>query len=137
VALDSNVVIYFIEQHETFRDAVRPIFEAISSGRITAVVSVITLLEVLVEPLRGGRSEVVASYRQHLLASANLSLIDVDPQVAETAAQVRSEHNLRVADALVAATALTSGCTHLVANDRVFTRIPELKTLVVSDFIAQ
>jgi predicted nucleic acid-binding protein len=72
--------------------------------------------------------------RSFLADSANITLTHIDPRIAERAASIRAQHNLRFADALIAATALESQCTHLVANDRVFTRVPDLTALIVSGY---
>ena len=134
MALDTNVVIYFIELHPTFRAIVRPVFEAISAGRITAAISTITLLEVLVELLRAGRTDLVNDYREHLMHSQGLSLVGIDERTAELAAHIRADHNLQVPDAVIAASAVVSECSHLIANDPVFTRVPNFRTLVVAEF---
>jgi hypothetical protein len=50
IGLDTMSVIYFVEENPQYLALVLPIFQGISSGRIAAVTSTITLLEVLVQP---------------------------------------------------------------------------------------
>lgn len=60
VALDTTPLIYFIEQNPTYGPQVRPFFKALRSRKLTVVTSVVTLLEVVVQPLtlRSPRSTV-------------------------------------------------------------------------------
>ena len=50
VALDSNVLIYFIEEHAQLGAVVDPAFQMIDDGECEAVVSVVSLIEVLSLP---------------------------------------------------------------------------------------
>ena len=52
VALDTAPLIYFIEEHPAYLPKIRPFFEAAERGEFRIVTSFITLLEVLVRPLR-------------------------------------------------------------------------------------
>lgn len=62
VALDTAVFIYFVEEHPQFMPMVEPLFEAIDRGQIAAVTSSVTLLEVLVVPLRRGDTALAGQY---------------------------------------------------------------------------
>jgi len=54
ICIDTAPFIYFIEEHRNYREIIRPIFVEIDPGNIEAITSTITLLEVLVHPLRVG-----------------------------------------------------------------------------------
>lgn len=57
VAIDTAPFIYYIEQHPKFLSKVEAIFESAEQGEIRAITSVLTLLEVLVHPIRTGRTD--------------------------------------------------------------------------------
>ena len=59
--------------------------------------SFITLIEVLVHPLRVGRPELAEDYRNILLQSPVLTAIPIDEEISEEAARLRARHNLRTA----------------------------------------
>jgi hypothetical protein len=63
VGLDTAPLIYLIEEHPVYLPLVRPFFEAADRGRLSFVTSVVTLLEVLVQPLRQGKEELARKYR--------------------------------------------------------------------------
>lgn len=50
VFLDTAPIIYFVEKHPDYGAAVDAVFELIDEGRISAVVSPVTLAECLVHP---------------------------------------------------------------------------------------
>ena len=134
LALDTSALIYFMEEHPRLGPVVEPVFLAISGGIYEAVVSVISLLEVLVAPLRAFRPELAQQYRDLLTTARGLTVIPVTVPLAEQAASIRASRNLRVPDALIAATALAERCTHLLANDAKFMQVVGFRTLVVSEF---
>ena len=136
VALDSNALIYFIEEHPQLGPVVDPVFQMIADGECEAVVSVVSVVEVLVAPLRAGQAALVEQYRELLADTRGVTLIPVTTVVAEQAASIRAAQNLRLPDALIAATAVNERCTHLIANDAKFTRVAGLRKLVVSDYIS-
>lgn len=68
--------------------------------------------------------------------SPGLSLRHVDVTVAERAAHIRANYNLGMSDALVAGTAVAEGCSHLISNGAAFHKVPELRALIVQDFVS-
>src|SRR5947207_3243560 len=89
VYLDTNAVIYFVERIEPFRTASLPLWTAINGGRLTAVTSELTLLEVLVKPLREGKSALTALYRNVLLGGGGMRCTAISRKLLESAARLR------------------------------------------------
>ncbi len=56
LAFDTSPIIYFIETHPHYDGLVTEIFQRVSNGIPEGVTSVITLTEVLIHPLRRGKS---------------------------------------------------------------------------------
>jgi predicted nucleic acid-binding protein len=135
VALDTAPFIYLIEEHETFLPIVEPVFAAIDAGRLTAVTSALTLLEVLVVPLRATDSVLARRYEELLAGSRGLELAEVSRAVLRDAATLRAVTGMRSPDAIQIATALRHGCTGFVTNDRALPAPPRLRILRISDFL--
>jgi len=131
VGLDTAPLIYFIEADLVRLLIVRPLFEALDRGEINAVTSTITLLEVLVQPLRRGDDRLAQQYRAILFNASGLTTYPVSVAVSEEAARLRAVHNLRTPDAIQMATALLGGATHFVTNDVRLPSIPGLQMLVL------
>ena len=69
VGLDTAPLIYFIEENPTYLEATTLFFEAMDRGDFTVVTSTVTLLEVLVQPLRSNNTALASEYRDILLNS--------------------------------------------------------------------
>ncbi|MDY7034870.1 MAG: PIN domain-containing protein [Thermodesulfobacteriota bacterium] len=127
VGLDTAPLIYFIEENAVYIEAVRLFFEAMDKGNFTVVTSTVTLLEVLVHPLRSNNKELAAEYRDILLNS-RLMTLEVSNAIAEQAAQLRAAHNIRTPDAIQISAALEAGATHFFTND---IRLPEIPSIQI------
>jgi predicted nucleic acid-binding protein len=118
VAFDTSPIIYFIEGESERLAALRPIFRAISRGKMRGVVSTLVLMEVLIKPLEAGRGDLAEEYRELLTESFHFGLIDVSVGVAEQAAEIRAEYGFRAPDSIQIATAVHAGCDCFVTNDK-------------------
>jgi predicted nucleic acid-binding protein len=134
IGLDTAPLIYLIEEHPIYLEAILTFFEAVERGEVTAVTSTVTLLEVLVHPFRNNNNELATEYRDILLHSKVITS-DVSAPIAEAAAQLRSRHNIRTPDAIQIAAAMHAGATHFLTNDARLPAIPSLTILVLDDVI--
>lgn len=133
VGLDTAPLIYLIERHPVYHPLGRPFFLALDKGQFSAVTSTVTLVEVLVHPLRRNEGELVNRYRDILLHAEYLTMLNVGPVVATLAAELRAEHGLRTPDALQLATALHAGADYFLTNDRELQGFSPLEVLLVDN----
>lgn len=131
VGLDTAPLIYFIEEHPRYLPIVRPFFEALDGGECTAVTSTLTIAEVLVHPLRNGDIELASRYRDILMGAKGLILTPVSAEVAETAARIRGEFNVRTPDAIQLATTMQSGAQYFLTNDLKLHELPGMQLIVL------
>lgn len=131
VGLDTGPLIYYIEEHPTFLAKIKPFFEAAERNEFRIVTSYVTLIEVLVHPLREGRPELAEEYRNILLQSPALTAVSLDEGIAEESAGLRARHNLRTPDAIQLATAIRSGASWFLTNDAELANLPEISVLVL------
>lgn len=130
VALDTVAFIYFIEEHPRFLPILEPVFAAVDEGALAAVTSSLTLLEVLVVPLRVGDAPLAARYEDLLTRSRGLRMIEIDRQQLRAAAHLRGVYpRVRTPDALQLSAALAGGCSALVTNDRRLPAVAGLRVL--------
>lgn len=54
IGFDTSPFIYFVERHPSYLDLVREVLRLVDAGTLMAFSSVITLTEVLTQPLRVG-----------------------------------------------------------------------------------
>lgn len=117
VLLDTTTLAAYLDESEAVHPVARHVVEQlVGTGRNGAVISMITVMELLIRPMRAkppGYHTVLAFIRNQ----PNLSAIDVDLQVAQDAAFLRAAHRFAPPDALVVGTALAAKVGHLVTND--------------------
>ena len=134
VYFDTAPLIYLMEDRGAFADLVAPAVEAIDAGRKRGLSSYVTLIEILVKPLRANRPDLANQYRRLLLGQ--LHLYEVDARVAEEAAYIRAQYKLKVPDAIQLGTARVHGADVFVTNDRRLGRFAELPIVVLADHVA-
>jgi predicted nucleic acid-binding protein len=136
VYVDTNSVIYLIERIEPYFSASGPLWAALNAGTQSVVTSQLTLLEVLVKPLRDGNAPIAGLFQRTLLGTAGLTCMPISLSILEKAARLRAAHNLKTPDAIHAATGLEAGCAMFVTNDNGFRRVTGLNVAVLSEIAA-
>ncbi len=131
VGFDTMPLIYYIEENRNYLEVVDPFFEAIDRGEFKVVTSIITLLEVLVHPVRNGDVILAQRYRDLLFDTEGLSTMILDRTIAEEAARLRASHHIRTPDSIQMATAISEGASFFLTNDLLLPSLPNLKTLVL------
>ncbi len=128
ILVDSNPIIYVLEGHP-LAGRFESVFADVSAGRIHAVVTPVTLAEVVSGPLSVGSEAQAQRYRNVLTRSPGWSLCPFDADIAVLAARLRIRHRLKLPDAVQLATAIQQGCHALLTHDRDFGRADEILVL--------
>lgn len=115
--LDTTVLAAFFDATDsTHLVAAHILKEMVASGRNPAVLSMVTVMEILVRPMRStprGHHTVLGFLRTF----PNLTCVPVDLQVAQEAAHLRANQRFAPPDALIVATGLATQVRYLVTND--------------------
>ncbi len=137
VGLDTTPLIAFVEKQPANVELLKPFFLAVQNNEISVIASTITLLEVLVHPIKHGDVELAQRYRDILLDSVGFTIVNLDQDIAEEAAQLRAFHNIRTPDSIQMATAIKMNATHFLTNDLKLPSLPELKVLKLDELKTQ
>jgi predicted nucleic acid-binding protein len=138
VALDTCIFIYIVEANAEYAPLLDPLLMAMTEGRLVSVTSALTLLEVLVVPLRAGDASLADQYERYIYGSKGLHLLDIAKGVLRRAALLRAGHpTLRTPDAIQMATAMVAGCTVLITNDRAMPSLEGLRILQLKDYLVK
>ena len=124
--IDSAPIIYVIEGHRKYGALFMPLFEAHAERRLRFAVTALTLIEVLTGPIKAGDEALARRYRATL---ESWHVVDLDPDVAESAARLRASLGLKLADAVQVASALAINADALVTHDRDFARVRSLRVI--------
>lgn len=136
IGLDTSIFIYFLEGSKKYSPLARVTLKGIEEGKWEGVTSTITLMEVTVHPWQVGREKVAREYEAMLVHFPNLSIVDVDRNVARVAAQLRAKHNISAPDALQIAASLSFGAKAFLTNDKRLSKLQELiDVIVLDDFV--
>lgn len=133
LGLYTSPVVYYVEQHPTYFSVCEKFFQAIAAGSLHGIAGSLTLTETLVMPLRNGNGNLAGAYRNLLTASAGITTLPITASIAESAADLRARYNLRTADAVQIAAALSEGCEAFLTGDKGIRRVTELRVLVLDD----
>jgi len=136
IGLDTPIFIYFLENNERYGPLAQLTINGIEKGKWQGVTSTITLMEITVRPWQLGRESAAREYEAILVHFPNLSVVDVDRNVARAAAQLRAKYNVSPPDALQVAASLSFGAKAFLTNDKRLARLQELiDVLVLDDFL--
>ncbi len=124
--LDTAPIIYCLEDHREFGPRFQPLFEAHRKGDLRFAVSTITLAEVLTGPLQSNDEVLARRYRAIL---ESWRVVDLDTDIAESAARLRASLRLKLPDAVQAASALAINADALVTHERNFSRLKSLRVI--------
>ena len=136
IGLDTSVFIFELEENRKYVEVVHPIFQWLEEPGAFAVTSTVTMLEVLVHPYRKSDIDTVNRFYALLSTYPNLHWMDLTLPVADAAARIRAEFNLRTPDAIQAACALELKTTGFISNDPVFKRLENLDALILDDLLS-
>ena len=140
VLLDTSDLIAYFDGAERVSPVAKHIMEQfVASGRNPAVVSMVTVMEVLVRPLKQGVGDAYRHVLDLLMRYPNLRLCDIDVFVAHQAASMRASYGFSPVDALIIASGLVSQVGHLVTNDATWRRklqpiAPRIKVCYLGDY---
>ena len=136
VGLDTSIFIYHLEAYPTYAPLTKIAFENLEKGKFKGVTSAITLMELTVLPWRMGYENVAREYEALLVNFPNLSIVDIDRNVARLAAKLRADYNVSPADTLQVAASLQAGAKAFLTNDRRLTVLQTvIRILLLDDFV--
>jgi predicted nucleic acid-binding protein len=138
IGLDIPLFIYLLENNPHYGELARITIYGMEKGRWQGITSTITLMELTVRPWQLRLEGAAREYEAMLVHFPNLSIVDVDRNVARTAAQLRAKYNVSPPDALQAAASLSFGAKAFLTNDKRLVKLQALMDVIVlADFVEE
>lgn len=134
VYVDSMTIIYTVERFPIYWPVLQPLWLAAQAGNVDVVSSELSLMEVLVGPLKSGNAALQTTFEQ-LLLGADTRLLPITQAILREAARLRATTRLRTPDALHAATAQHMSCVMFVTNDVAFRGVANLPAVILDDLL--
>lgn len=97
--------------------------------------STVTLLEVLVKPLRDGNKKLAEKYKTILLSANGLLSIEITHEISIQAAGLRALYNIRTPDSIQLAAAIVLKADYFITNDHALKQVKEIKTILLDEML--
>jgi predicted nucleic acid-binding protein len=133
VGVDTGVFIRHF-QGDGLAELTTVVLREIQDGNCAAVVSSISLTELMVRPLQAGEDDLADLYRVLLHEMPNLEIVSVDPDIASRAAEIRAAHKTGPTESLLLATAFASGATAFITSDPGLKQVKGIKVMVLDEY---
>ena len=131
IFLDSNPVIYFIEQPPTWGLCATARVAAARAAGDRLAVSDLVRMECLVGPLKSGDAAVLAAYAA-FFALPDVHVFPITPAVCDRGARIRATHGFKPLDSLHLAAAVEHGCGLFLTADAQLARFPDVTVEVLT-----
>lgn len=135
VFLDTSPLIYYIEENQQYLPILNKLFLDNSKGEFLFQTSVITLLEVLVLPMRKNEIQLVEQYQKILCNSPSIEIFDLNIEIAKRATDYRAKYGLKTPDSIQVATAVYASADYFLTNDIRLKVVKEFEILVLDELI--
>lgn len=134
--IDTAPIIYFIEKDENnpqFFDRIKDFFKQAYETDKKLVTSTITVEEYCVFPYRNQTYEYIDVFDK-LVKTLDIEILDIDPDIARKAAQIRAEYGkFKAMDALQLAAAQQAKCDLFVTNDKQLKQYQKLACVTIDE----
>ena len=135
ITIDTNIFINVKEQEEPFFKYSSKVLDAIEDGQLKGVISIITIAELCVGYYDINKPKEKDEYISKLYSQDNYIIVNLDRELADQSAKIRSETNLRLPDSIIVAASLNEKVSFLISNDGKFNRVKNLiKTCTSEEF---
>lgn len=135
IGVDTSVFIYFIEGNPRYSKFTNDFFLKNQQGEFSIITSVITLLEVLVQPYKNSREDLIKEYKAIFEESPGIDLVDLNPGICEISAKLRADYRVRTPDSIEIGTAIYGGADYFLTNDIRLETIKEIPIIVLDKLI--
>lgn len=130
VGIDTNVFIYYFQQHPQFGYKAKNIFQSVTTGEIKAITSIVTLIELL---SLGGPDEDIEKLKTVYLQTPNLKTFDITQTIGIEAARIRRNYGYRIPDSIQLATSLYAKASVFITNDKRLQGFKEIEIRLLKD----
>ena len=128
ITLDRNIFLNVKNKEEPFYSYSNSILEEIDNenSELNAIISIITLTELSVGYYKNKEIMDKEEFISGLYSNKKYKIRDLNINIADKAAEIRSQINLKIPDCIIIATALKENSEVLITNDSEFGKKSEI-----------
>ncbi len=131
ISFDTNIFIYYFDKHSRFHKIAEYIFIQAIEKQIKISTSILTLTELL--SLKTNEAN-IKKLDESFLQIPNLTVIEVDHDIAKLAAKIRRGYKFLLPDSIQLATALVKKADVFITNDARLQKFKELEVVLLKKF---
>ncbi len=132
VSLDTNVFLS-VKNKEDGYEYCEKIINFIEDKQIDGILSTIVLIEVLVGFYQNSENDEANRFLSS--AMLNYDIIPVNLDIAQKAAQIRAQHNIKLPDAIISASVINSKSEFFITNNKTLLKKLNIKKITPKDFV--
>jgi predicted nucleic acid-binding protein len=135
VYVDTNIFIYFLEQHDRYFNAVLPFFEQFNARQALAHTGDAVVAETLYKPYQADDALRVSEFKEFFAQEEFITVLPHTKKVFELAAELSPKRGMKLIDALHYATAVLAGCKFFLTNDQGFATSQAIEVIQLSALV--
>jgi len=133
VFIDTAPLIYYIEEKKEYATVLNKLFDANEQNKFQFSTSVLTLMEILVQPIRMKAKGLVKEYENIICNSKTLDIYDINIEIARKAAEIRAVYGFKTPDSIQLATAISTNSDYFLTNDKRLKSFKGIKIIVIDE----
>jgi len=120
VLIDSSIIIYLTDTIQPYDSLSKELFTMIEDGEAEAVISILSVAEVMQGPIKAGKADIAMEVKDYLVNFPNCHCLHITYDVLD---KIGNDERvdwkaLRLVDSLIIASGLSAGVDLFVSNDR-------------------
>ncbi len=136
IFLDTNAVIYFLNETEPFFTPLKKAILQFKASGAEFYTSTITDAEYMVKPLSENQFDKIINYAD-FIREFEFQRLYINEVVARRSAEIRAKYRgIKLADALQLAASIVNECSAFLTNDRQLSQVNEANIVLISDLPA-
>lgn len=135
VLIDTNIIIYLTDEIQPYHSLSQELFTLVEQGKTNAVISVLSISEVMQGPLKAGKTDLAMEVKSYLLNFPNSQCQYITHDAFEKMGNDDrvNWNGLRSIDSLIIASGLYLGVDLFISNDRHFLKALPSNMLLTFD----
>ncbi|MHA1301739.1 MAG: type II toxin-antitoxin system VapC family toxin [Candidatus Helarchaeota archaeon] len=133
ISLDTNIFLNVKNKEKPFYIHSKKILDSIDEGKLECIISIINLAELCVGYYRNNEINDKDEFLKAISTNNNYKIINLDLNVADKAAEVKNQLNLKLPDSIIIATALKNNASVLITNDSKLEKAKNILEILTSE----
>ncbi len=135
VYIDTNIFVYFLEQHDQYFDLVLPFFQLFNQGLSLAYTGDAAVAETLYKPYQADDLLRVNEFKAFFSDDEFITVLPHTTKIFELTAEIAPKQKMKLIDALHYSTALAAGCQFILTNDAGFTSNSRIEVILLRELM--